>query len=122
MASCEQFLDDYKISRLVCDSDGSEDNRHSDDDIGLIGSEDEEDAVEEDLDDDIDSMYDVADTGDHVQPENTDNEHSETGESTDEETNVFQGKDFTESRTPPTVAQARRENIIVHLPRCVDDT
>jgi hypothetical protein len=26
---------------------------------GLIGSEDEEDAVEEDLDDDIDSVYDV---------------------------------------------------------------
>jgi len=32
--------------------------------IGLIGSEDEEDAAEEDLDYDIDSMYDVADTGD----------------------------------------------------------
>jgi hypothetical protein len=29
--------------------------------IGLSGSED---AVEEDIDDDIDSMYDVADTGD----------------------------------------------------------
>ena len=42
MASCEQCLDDYKISRLVCDGDGSEDNRHSDDDIGLSGSEDEE--------------------------------------------------------------------------------
>jgi hypothetical protein len=39
-------------------------------------------------------MYDVADTGDHGQPENTDDEHSEIGESTDEETNVFQGKDF----------------------------
>jgi hypothetical protein len=33
--------------------------------IGLIGSKDEEDAVEEDLDDDIDSMYDVADAGEH---------------------------------------------------------
>jgi hypothetical protein len=62
--------------------------------IGLIGSEDEEDAVEEDLDDDIDCMYDVADC-DHGQPENADDEHSETGESTEEETNVFQGKDFT---------------------------
>jgi hypothetical protein len=31
--------------------------------IGLIGSEDEEDAV--DLDDDIDFMLDVADAGDH---------------------------------------------------------
>jgi hypothetical protein len=57
--------------------------------IGLIGSEDEEDAVEENLDDDIDSMYDVADAGDHGQPENTDDEHSETGENTDKETNVF---------------------------------
>jgi len=63
--------------------------------IGLIGSEDEKDAVEEDLDDDIDSMYDVADAGDHGQLENADDEHSETGESIDEETNVFQGKDFT---------------------------
>jgi hypothetical protein len=35
MASREQFLDDYEISRLVCDSDDSEDDRHSDDDIGL---------------------------------------------------------------------------------------
>jgi hypothetical protein len=40
--------------------------------IGLNGSEDEEDAVEEDLDDDIDSMYDVADTGDHGELVNTD--------------------------------------------------
>ena len=87
----------------------------------LSGSEHEEDAVQEDLDDDIDSMYDVADTGDHGQPDNINDEHSETGESTDEETNVFQGKDFTLSRTPPKVAQARRENITVRLPGCVDE-
>jgi hypothetical protein len=104
MASREKFLDDYEISRPVCDSDDSEDDRHSDDDIGLSGSEDEEDDVEEDFDDDIDSMYDVADTGDHGEPENTDDEHSETRESTDKETNVFQDKDFTWSRTPPNVA------------------
>jgi hypothetical protein len=78
MASPEQFLDDYEISRLVCDSDDSEDDRHRDDDIRRSGSEDEEDAVEEDLDGDIDSMYDVADTRDHGQPENADDEHSET--------------------------------------------
>jgi len=64
MASLEQFLDDYEISRLVSDSDDSEDDRHSGDDIGLSGSEDEENAVEEDLNDDIDSLYDVADAGD----------------------------------------------------------
>jgi len=121
MASCEQFLDDYEISHLGCDSDDSVDDRNSDDDIGLSDSEDEEDAVEEDLDDDIDSIYDVADTGDHIEPENTDVEHSETGESTDKETNVFQGKDFTWSRTPPKVARARRDNIIVCLPGCVDE-
>jgi len=115
MASHEQFLEDYEISRLVSDSNDSQDDKHSGDDFGLSGSEDEEDAAEEDLDDDIDSLYDVADTGDHEQPENTDVEHSETGESTDEETNVFQGKDFTWGRTPPKVARARRENIIVHL-------
>jgi hypothetical protein len=33
--------------------------------IGLIGSEEEEHAVEEDLDDDIDCMYNVADGGNH---------------------------------------------------------
>jgi hypothetical protein len=65
----EKFLDDYEISRYGCDSDDSEDDRHSDDDIGLSGSEDEEDAVDEDLDDDIDSMHDVADTGDHGESE-----------------------------------------------------
>ena len=65
--------------------------------IGLIGSEDEEDAVEEVLDDDIVSMYDVVDAGDHGKPENADDEHSETGESTNEKTNVFQGNDFTGS-------------------------
>jgi len=32
MPSHEQFLDDYEISCLVCDSDDSEDDRHSDDD------------------------------------------------------------------------------------------
>jgi hypothetical protein len=56
--------------------------------IGLIGSEDE-DAVEDHLDDDIDSMYDVSDAGDHGQPENADDEDSETGESTNEKMNVF---------------------------------
>jgi len=44
MASREQFLDDYEIS-LVSGSDDSEDDRYSGD-IGLSGSEDEEDAVE----------------------------------------------------------------------------
>ena len=73
--------------------------------IGLIGSEDEEDAVEEDFDDDIDSMYDVADVGDHGQLENADDERSETGESTDEETNVFQGKDFTGAGHLPTLLE-----------------
>jgi hypothetical protein len=43
-------------------------------------------------------MYDVADVGAHGQLENTDDEHLQTGESTDEETNVFQGKDFTGAR------------------------
>jgi hypothetical protein len=56
MASREQFLDDCEISRLICDIDNSEDDRHSDDDIALSGSEDEEDAVEEDLGDDTDAM------------------------------------------------------------------
>jgi len=46
MASLEQFLDGYEISRLVSDIDDSGDDRHSDDDIGLSGSEDEEDAEE----------------------------------------------------------------------------
>jgi hypothetical protein len=73
--------------------------------IGLISSEDEEDAVEEDFDKDIDSIYDVADTCDHGEPENADNEHSDTGESTDEQTNVFQGKDFTGARHLPKLLE-----------------
>ena len=78
MAFREQFLDDYEISFLVCYNNDSEDDGHSDDDIGLSGSEDEEDVVQEDLDDNIDSIYDVADTGDHVGPENTVDDPSET--------------------------------------------
>jgi len=62
--------------------------------IWLIGSEGEEDAVEEDFDDDIDSMYEVADVGGHGQLEKADDEHSGTGENTEEKTNVFQGKGF----------------------------
>jgi hypothetical protein len=97
-----------------------------------------EDAGEEDLDDDIDCMYDAAD-GEHGQLENAYDGHTETGESTDAKTNVFQGKDFTGaghlptlleqdtsqlywSRTPPNFVRARRQNIIVHLPGCVDET
>ena len=45
MVFLEQFLEDYEISRLVSDSDGNEDDRHSFDDTGLNGSEDEEDAA-----------------------------------------------------------------------------
>jgi hypothetical protein len=73
--------------------------------IGLIGLADEEDAVEEDLDNDIDSMYDAADAGDHGEPENSDDEHSERGESTNEETNVSQGKDFTGAGHLPTLLE-----------------
>jgi hypothetical protein len=88
--------------------------------IGLISSENEEDAVEKDLDDDIDSMYNVADAGDHGRPKNADDEHSEAGKRTNGKTKDFQGKDYW-SRTPPKVAQVRRENIIVGLPGCVDE-
>jgi hypothetical protein len=73
--------------------------------IELIGSEDTEDAVEEDLYDDIECMYDVADVGDHGQLESADDEHSVTRESTDEETNVFQGKDFTGAGHLPTLLE-----------------
>jgi hypothetical protein len=45
-------------------------------------------------------MYNVADDGDQGELENADDEHSETGESTDEETNFFQGKDFTGAGHP----------------------
>ena len=44
------------ITRSVIQFDDSEDDRHSVDDIGLSGSEDEEDAAEEDPDDDNDSV------------------------------------------------------------------
>jgi hypothetical protein len=76
--------------------------------IGLTGSEDEGDAVDED--DDIDSMYKVAFAGVHGELENADDEHPETGESTDEEMNVFQGKDFTGARHPPSCSSSQREH------------
>ena len=55
-------------------------------------------------------MYNVADTGDHGEPENGDDEHSEIGESTDEKTNVFQGKDFTGARHPQSCSASQREH------------
>ena len=60
-------------------------------------------------------MYDDADTVDRGKPQNKGVEHSETGEGTGRETNVFQGKDSTCSSTPPEVAGARTENITVRL-------
>jgi len=111
MASLEQFLGVYEISRLVCESNDSEDDRHSGDDIGLSGSEDEDDVAEEVLDDDTDSLYDVADTGDHGQPENTDVEHSGTGESTDNETNVFSGQGlYLEQDTSQSCSSSQRKH------------
>jgi hypothetical protein len=50
-------------------------------------------------------MYDVADVGDHGLLKNADDEHSETGERTDEETNVLQGKDFTRAGHLPTLLE-----------------
>ena len=63
-------------------------------------------------------MYDVAVTGDHGQQEKT-YKHSETGESTDEGTNIFLGKNFTRITIPPKVARAPRENTILRFPGCV---
>ena len=42
----------------------------------------------------VQKMKKILHTGDHEQPENTDVEHSETGESTDEETNVFKARNL----------------------------
>jgi len=82
------LLEDYEISRLVSDSDVSEEGNHTGDDIWLSGSEGVEDAVKEDLDCDIDSARYCW----HWWPRtawNTGAEHSETGESTNEKTNVY---------------------------------
>jgi len=62
-------------------------------------------------------VYEVADAGDHGEPENTDIEHSETRKRRPGD--VFQGKDFTWNGTPPKVARACRENIIMGLPLSV---
>ena len=76
--------------------------------IGLIGSEHEEDAVEEDLDDDIDSMYDVADAGDHGEPENADDEHSETGETQMRRRMFFKGRTTGAGHLPELLKLAER--------------
>ena len=54
------------------------------------------------------TLYDAADTGDHGQPGNTD-EHSETGETTDEETNVFQARTLPEQDTSLSCSSLQRE-------------
>jgi len=110
MASREQFVEDYEIRRILCDSDDSEDYRHSDDDIGLGGSKDEEDALEEGLDDDIDYVYDVADNGGNGKPENTDDERSETGECTDKEECFSRQGLYLEQDTSQCCSSSQREH------------
>jgi hypothetical protein len=81
-------------------SDDSEDDRHSDD-IGLNGSEDYEDAVEEILD--IDSIYNV-DTGDHGVPQKISIQKHEKAQRDE----CFSRQDLS-WRTSSKVARDRRE-------------
>jgi hypothetical protein len=78
--------------------------------IGLIGSKDEEDAVEEDLGDDIDSMYNVADAGDHGELENADDKHSETGEAQTRRRMFFKGRTLLEQDTSQLCSSSQKEH------------
>ena len=75
-----------------------------------ISLEDEEDKVEEDCEDDVDSIYDIGDMNKLDDLSDTDNSTME--ESTHEDANSYEAKNFRCSKIPPRVDQARRVNII----------
>ena len=86
------------------------------DDSDQISLEDEEDKVEEDCEDDVDSIYDSDDINELDDQSATDNLTME--ESTHEDANSYEAKNFRWSKIPPRVGRARRENIILRLPGC----
>ena len=103
---------------LLYDSNKNEDlNNESSkfNDNDQISSKDEEDEVEEDCEDDVESFYYIYDMNE-LDESNTDN--STTEESTDKVANSYEAKNFRWSKVPPRVGRARRENIILCLPGC----
>ena len=71
--------------------------------------------VEEDSEDDVDSVYDIDDMN-KLDDSDTDNSATET--STDEDADSYEAKNFRWSKVPPRVGRARRENVIVRLSGC----
>ena len=94
------------------------DNKSGDeiDDNNQISLENEEDKLEEDYEDDVDSIYDIDDMNELDDHSDTDNSTME--ESTHEDANIYEAKNFRWSKIPPRVGRVRRENIILRLPGC----
>ena len=113
-------LGEEEIFRLLYDENEELDDKSGDeaDDKDQISLEDEEDKVEEDCEDDVDSIYDIDDMNEIDDQSDTDNSTME--ESTHEDANSCEAKNFRWSKIPPRVGRARRENIILRLPGCKD--
>ena len=90
MACRRPYLNEDEIFRLLYDTDENKDL--NDKSNYQMSSEDEEDAVEEDCEDDVDSIYDIDDMN-KLDESSTDNPTTE--ESTDEDANSYEAKNFT---------------------------
>ena len=118
MACRRAELNEEEIFRLLYNENEELDDKSGDeiDDNDQISLENEEDKVEEDYEDDVDSIYDIDDMNELVDQSDTGNSTME--ESTREDANSYEAKNFRWSKIPPRVGRARRENIILRLPGC----
>ena len=118
MACRRAELDEEKIFRLLYDKNEKSDDKSGNeiDDNNQISLENEEDKVEEDCEDDVDSIYDIDDMNELDDQSDTDNSTME--ESTHEDANSYEAKNFRWSKIPPRVSRTRRENIILRPPGC----
>ena len=93
MAGRQPHLDEDEVYRLLYDIDENEDLNDESwdrlDDNDQISSKDEEDVVEEDCEDDVDSVYDINDMN---EPDDRDTDNSATETSTDEDVDSYEAK------------------------------
>ena len=89
MARKQSHLYENEVYRLRYDIDDNEDLNDEScdrlDDNNQISSEDEEGVVEEDCEDDVDSVYDI---DDKIELDNSDTDNSATETSTDEDADI----------------------------------
>ena len=118
MACRRAELDKEETFRLLYVENKELDDKSGDeiDDNDQISLEDEEEKVEEDCEHDVDSIYNIDVMNELDDQSDTDSSTME--ESTHEDTNSYEAKNFRWSKIPSRVGRARKENIKLRLPGC----